>query len=492
MKLIRFAYAILSLLIFTALSASNPKYEFRGAWVSTITQVNYASKTTAQNKSYLRAMLDRLQEAGINVVIFQVRPSADAFYDSKLELWSRYLCPDGKAPSPYWDPLQFMIDECHARGMELHAWLNPYRVTTNRTEKLPSGHLYYREPERFVKYSGDGRIYFDPGLPINRDFIAKVVADILDRYDVDGVHFDDYFYPYPVKGKPFPDDKSFKQFGKGMKRDDWRRRNVDLLIDRIDHTIRHSRRPWVRFGVSPFGIWRNKKTDPKGSDTSGLQNYDDLYADVLLWAESGWIDYVAPQLYWELDHKRASSLKLADWWEKMVPEKCHLYFGQDVARCMTARDIAPSREKNQLNHKIEISRKKRAVLGNCWWCAYNIYDNKYGIATTLASGAHNTPALVPPYTEISHKRPEGVKKANLDGKILSWEASKRRHKATDHVKFVVYRFDIGAEEDYENPSNIFTVTPSTEVRITRPGVYAVTAIDRVNNESKPSKTFTVK
>ena len=261
--------------------AANPKREFRGGWMHTVYQGQYAQKGTFELQEYLKDQLDKLQAAGINAVLFQVRPSADTFYPSKLEPWSRFLTKDGKAPEPYWDPLQFMIDEAHNRGMELHAWLNPYRVTTSPNEKLAPSHLYHKEPQRFVTYKGDNKMYFDPGLPENREFIESVVMDIVNRYDVDGIHFDDYFYPYPANGIDFPDDASFKKYGNGMKRADWRRQNVDLLIQEIHDKIASSSKPWVRFGVSPFGIWRNKKSDPRGSDTNGLQNYDDLYADVL-------------------------------------------------------------------------------------------------------------------------------------------------------------------------------------------------------------------
>ncbi|MDE6468689.1 MAG: family 10 glycosylhydrolase, partial [Muribaculaceae bacterium] len=286
-------------------AAASPKREFRGAWLHTVFQAQYKRNTTEQNKRYLATQLDSLKAAGVNAVIFQVRPQADAFYDSKIEPWSIYLTDGGKAPVPFWDPLEFMVEEAHRRGMELHAWLNPYRVTSNRKQKtlLPAGHIYRKHPERFVEYGG--KLYFDPGLPENREFICKVVDDIVSRYDIDGIHFDDYFYPYPIKGVQFPDDKSFAKYGVGAQRADWRRRNVDLLIEEVNSRIK-TLKPWVRFGVSPFGIYRNKKTDPRGSDTNGLENYDALYADVLLWQKNGWTDYLIPQLYWELEHKPAS------------------------------------------------------------------------------------------------------------------------------------------------------------------------------------------
>ena len=264
-------------------SAANPKHEFRGAWLHIIGQGQYAKQSTAENKAYLIKILDQLKASGCNAVIWQIRPQADAAYVSDIEPWSRWITGTaGKAPDPLWDPLQFMIDECHKRGMELHAWINPYRVTSGSSDKPAKGHVYYEHPEWFVKYA-DGKIYFDPGLPESRNFIDKVVRDILTRYDVDAIHMDDYFYPYPKDDVPFPDQKSFEKYGAGFtNKGDWRRHNVDLLIEQLHNTI-HELKPWVQFGISPFGIWRNKKNDPDGSDTNGLQCYDALYADCPSW-----------------------------------------------------------------------------------------------------------------------------------------------------------------------------------------------------------------
>lgn len=486
------AILISLLAIVQSVLGTNPKREFRGAWVTTVYQEQYANQSTEQNKRYLRNLLDKLQDAGVNAILFQARPSADAFYESKYEPWSRYLTKGGKAPQPFWDPLQFMIEECHQRGMELHAWINPYRVTTIKNEKLPAGHLYHKEPGRFVKYSGDGKLYFDPGLPENREFIVKVIEDIVSRYDVDGIHFDDYFYPYPVSGHKFPDDKSFRKYGKGKKLADWRRENVDMLIKNVHDCIRQSSKPWVRFGISPFGIWRNKTSDARGSDTNGLQNYDDLYADVLLWADKGWIDYLIPQLYWELDHKRASSLKLIDWWDNSVPSQCHVYIGQDVERTMKAPDIHPSKEKNQLKHKVELSRAKPNVLGNCWWPAYALSSDQLGAATALKRLAHSTPALVPSYPTLYSGQPDKVTGLKFKSNMLSWKKENAKGKASDAVKYVVYRFDSGKDMDFNDPKNIYAITPDNDVHIKRRGVYAVTAVDRVNNESEPSKCIDVK
>lgn len=470
---------------------ANPKREFRGAWMHTVFQSQYAKQSTEENKAYLRDQLDKLKAAGVNAVLFQVRPSADAFYDSRLEPWSRFLTSGGKAPRPYWDPLEFMVEETHARGMELHAWLNPYRVTTSKNEVLPKGHIYHKEPWRFVRYEGDGKLYFDPGLPENREFIAAVVLDIVDRYDVDGIHFDDYFYPYPAGGKDFPDAKSYAKYGAGMKRGDWRRLNVDKLISEVHAAIKGSKRPWARFGISPFGIWRNKKSDERGSDTNGLANYDDLYADVLLWAEKGWIDYLIPQLYWELEHAKASYLVLVDWWGKAVDPKCQLYIGQDVEKTMKLPDLAPSKLPNQLSHKVGLTRQASSIQGNCWWPAYSLTADSKGSATELKAGLQSTPALVPSYASLSDKAPKPVSNVALKDGLLSWEADKASGDVTDPVRFVVYRFESPEDIDFENPANIVDITAGKSIIVNRRGIYSITALDRANNESDPSEKIKV-
>lgn len=476
----------------SSILASNSKTEFRGAWLHTVHQGQYAAQSTQQNKDYLRNQLDLLKNAGVNAVIFQVRPSADAFYPSELEPWSRFLSGKaGVAPSPEWDPLQFMVEEAHARGMELHAWLNPYRVTTSAKQTLPKGHLYHKHPERFVTY--DKKIYFDPGLPENRDFINAVVKDIITRYDVDAIHMDDYFYPYPVAKLDFPDDASYKKYGNGMKRDDWRRKNVDLLIESLHKTI-NATKPWVRLGISPFGVWRNKTSDPAGSNTKALQNYDDLYADVLLWTRNGWVDYMLPQLYWELEHKRAPYIELVKWWDGQSNGR-HMYIGQDVEKAMKLPDLPPSTEKTQLRHKIELSRAGKNIQGNCWWPGYSITRNSNGVADSLANDFQSTIALIPAYTWIHSGSPKAPAGLNAKNGSLTWKAGKPKGKVDDTVKFVIYQNTSGEPiKSMADPANIIDVVYGTEWNIPSgvTGQFFITALDRVNNESSPSEVVEIK
>ncbi len=461
--------------------------EFRGAWMHTVYQGQYHRNNTEQNKAYLIGQLDSLKAMGVNAIVFQVRPSADAFYASVHEPWSRFLTDGGNAPEPYWDPLEFMIEESHKRGMELHAWLNPYRVTTSKNEKLPAGHIYNRHPERFIEY--DGKIYFDPALPENRQFITDVVEDIVSRYDVDAIHFDDYFYPYPAK-VPFPDDESYAKYGNGMDRGDWRRQNVDVLIKGINEKIK-TIKPWVRFGISPFGIFRNKKNVEWGSDTNGLSNYDDLYADVLLWDREGWIDYLLPQLYWELEHKNASYLALIDWWNRNAGQHGHLYIGQDVSRTMTKKNLEPSTDTNQLHHKVDLSRAAENVSGNCWWPGYALTANIGGVADSLMYSVQATPAIVPAYKHLHSAGPKPVENVALEGSVISWEPVVAGNAIEDAVRFVVY--SMASPEQYEAPETwqIVELTGVPQYTAPSPGTYVITALDRVNNESEPSAVIVV-
>lgn len=473
----------------------NPKREFRGAWLHIIGQsqyMNFQKQGSDRLKEYIADQIDRLHRAGCNAVIFQVRPTADAAYISDIEPWSSWITGKrGVSPDPMWDPLQFALEEAHKRGMEIHAWLNPYRVTSSPGEVLPADHLSKKYPERFFKY--DGKVFFDPAFQENRDFICEIVKDITSRYDIDGIHIDDYFYPYPVAGKQIPDAASYKKFGGDIPLADWRRHNVDMLIEQMHSTIK-TVKPWVRFGVSPFGIWRNKKTDPRGSDSNGLQNYDGLYADVLLWAKNGWVDYLAPQLYWELDLKVAPSRHLAHWWNDNS-EGVDIYIGQDVRRTMNSADPKAG-DSNELATKVRLSRELPNVKGNVWWHGYWVTDNLKGVADSLAYVHQNTVALPPAYGNPAES-PNPVKNLKFKKKngrlYIEWEADKISGKANDPVRFVVYSFLEDEDIDPDNVEAIMLVTPDKEYLVSEDddkdaikGMrFAVTALDRMNRESQP-------
>lgn len=467
-----------------------PKREFRGAWIQAVNG-QFQGMSPEQMKQNLVGQLNALQQAGVNAVIFQVRPAADALYASRLEPWSRYLTgTQGQAPSPLWDPMQFMIDECHKRGMEFHAWINPYRVKTSLKHLLAPNHVYNIHPEWFVTY-GD-QLFFDPGLPESRRHICMVVSDIVARYDVDAIHMDDYFYPYPIKGVDFPDDASFARYGGGFTdRGDWRRDNVNRLIKELHEKIREIK-PWVKFGVSPFGVYRNQSSDPLGSRTAALQNYDDLYADVLLWAANGWIDYNIPQLYWEIGHSRADYAALLEWWARNTGNR-PLFIGQSVPRTVRAADPANPQE-SQIRRKMDMSRKYQSIDGNCFWPASGLVENEGHFADVLKAEYHKYPALPPVFDFMDNEAPDKVRKVKpvwtADGYLLFWTEPKYRNEMNRAVQYVIYRFDNKEEVDIEDPSHIVAVTPNTFYKLPYDNGktkyrYVVTALDRLHNESKP-------
>ena len=466
-----------------------PKREFRGAWIQAVNG-QFRGIPTEKLKQTLIDQLNSLQGAGINAIIFQVRPEADALYASQLEPWSRFLTGvQGQAPSPYWDPMQFMIDECHKRGMEFHAWINPYRVKTSLKSELSANHLYNIHPEWFVTYNN--QLFFDPALPESRRHICMVVADIVSRYDVDAIHMDDYFYPYPAKGMDFPDDASFARYGGGFtNRADWRRSNVNILIQKIHETIR-GLKPWVKFGISPFGIYRNEKNDPLGSKTNGLQNYDDLYADVLLWARNGWVDYNIPQIYWQIGHPAADYETLVKWWAKNT-ENRPLYISQSVMNTIQNAD-PKNPSMNQLPRKMALERAYQTIGGSCQWPASAVVENAGKYRDALVQEYHKYPALVPVFDFMDDKAPGKVRKVKKvwteDGYMLFWTPPKAKDEMDRAVQYVVYRFGDKEKANIDDASHIVAVTRNNFYKLPyKDGKnkyrYVVTALDRLHNESK--------
>ena len=466
-----------------------PKREFRAAWIQSVNG-QFRGMPTEKLKQNLIGQLNSLQKAGINAIIFQVRPEADALYASRLEPWSRFLTGvQGKAPEPYWDPMQFMIDECHKRGMEFHAWINPYRTKTTLKSELAPNHVYNIHPEWFVTY-GD-QLYFDPALPESRRHICMVVSDIVSRYDVDAIHMDDYSYPYPIKGKDFPDDASFARFGGGFSnKADWRRSNVNVLIKKLHETIREIK-PWVKFGVSPFGIYRNESSDPLGSKTKGLQNYDDLYADVLLWAREGWIGYNLPQIYWHIGHPVADYETLVKWWAKNT-ENRPLFIGQSVMN--TVQNADPKNPSiNQLPRKMALQRAYQTIGGSCQWPASAVIENAGKYRDALIAEYHKYPALPPVFDFMDNEAPGKVRKMKPvwteDGYILFWTAPKYKEEMNRAVQYVVYRFDAKEKVNIDDPSHIVAITRDNFYKLPYEDGktkyrYVVTALDRLHNESK--------
>lgn len=490
----RFFVRLLLLTISLNISAqSAPKREFRGAWIQAVNH-QFEGIPAATLKETLTAQLDSLAACGINTILFQVRVEGDALYKSDLEPWSGYLTgKQGTAPDEDWDPLRFMISECHSRGMELHAWINPFRARTESTPELDSMHQISQHPERFIKY---GKLtLFNPALQENRDFICQVSADIITRYDIDGFHIDDYFYPYPENGMQFNDETSFRNDPRGFtNRDDWRRDNVNLFIEQLYSTIR-SIKPWVKFGISPFGIYRNATADyPGGSATNGLENYSGLYADVLYWIEKGWMDYCIPQVYWNVGTAVADYRILTDWWADHAGG-CLMYIGQDVERTVKGSDPNDSRQ-HQERLKLNLQRSRSELAGSCFWPAKSVVDNPGNYRTVLRKEYYKYPALQPLCSGIPHKAPGKVRKLKKvltsDGPGLFWTPPVSKSEEDRAYRYVIYRFYAGEEIDTNDPSHIISITDHSYYLFDAadnalPCTYAVTALSRVQAESKPVK-----
>lgn len=372
--------------------------EFRAAWVATVENIDWPSKPglpVKLQKDELLTLLDRAVKLHLNAILLQVRPACDAMYASKFEPWSHYLTGTmGKAPEGGFDPLAFAVAEAHKRGLELHAWFNPFRAGWPAKTPLSANHIAKMHPEMVVGY-GD-MLWLDPGLPSVQDYSLAVVMDVVRRYDIDGVHFDDYFYPYRVKDSQkremdFPDASSWQKFGEhsGMSRDDWRRENVNSFIKRVYDSIK-SAKPWVKFGVSPFGIWQPGYP----TQIAGFNSYAVLYADSRKWLANGWVDYFAPQLYWAIKPPEQSFPVLLRWWEEQNLKHRNIWPG------MADDNVGVNGKKWKSEEILEQIRFSRAISspapGQVHWSVKALMQNRGGLATAISTGPYAEPALVPP------------------------------------------------------------------------------------------------
>ena len=368
--------ALLCLFLFTSCSLfkSNivqPKREFRGVWIATVVNIDWPKKGIdnweKQKKDYLN-ILDFYQRLNLNAVIVQIRTAGDAFYASDFAPWSRFLTgTEGIAPATGEDPLRWMINAAHQRGFEFHAWLNPYRATFDlKTEILAESHDYNQHPEWMIKYGK--KYYYNPGLPQVQQHLVNIMQEVVANYNVDAIHFDDYFYPYKIKDEVFADTTAFAAYAlPHQSLEDWRRSNVDSLIKKIQSTIKKEK-PWVQFGISPFGVWKNNATDPRGSDTrAGQTTYEDLYADPLLWMEEEWIDYLVPQVYWSMELAVASHKKIVEWWANDSINS-NLYIGNGAYKIRNNADKA-WRKKKELPRQLQLARGTPKVDGNVFFSA---------------------------------------------------------------------------------------------------------------------------
>ncbi len=440
----------------------SPKREFRGAWVATIANIDYPKKPTKERaalREQYKNLLDQFKELGFNAVVFQVRPAADAFYPSQLAPWSAYLSGKQGEGIPDFDPLASMVEETHARGMEFHAWLNPFRATVNLdTLSLAPNHPFFTHRNWLVTYGT--RMYFNPAIPEVRQYLVDVVGEIVDKYDVDAIHFDDYFYPYPIKDLAFPDSADYQFYGRGFASiADWRRSNVDALIEALSLRIKASK-PNVKFGISPFGVWRNQSADPNGSNTrASVSTYDDLYADVLKWARLGWIDYLVPQIYWHIGYAPADYATLLEWWSARVKD-CQLYIGQAAYKVNDNPEVA-WKDPNEIPRQVSLNRKNWSTKGSIYFSARSVLNNPIGLKDTLRS-LYKYPALVPEMDRLgikTFKEPDLRRVRNREGRpLITWKPNKEERK-TPPAYFVLYRFNSLTPGDFESPANILHVSP---------------------------------
>jgi len=470
-----------------------PKYEFRAAWIATVANIDWPSKpglpSLQQQQEFIRR-LETIKAMGGNAVIVQVRPACDALYKSSVEPWSRYLSGrQGQPPFPYYDPLAFMIEETHKRQMEFHAWFNPFRaLVDNRTNPNPPGHITRTHPGWVVNYGT--KAYLDPGEPAAREYVVRVIMDVVKRYDIDAVHLDDYFYPYRIAKTEFADAKSFAQYGGNFTdKNEWRRNNISLFIS-VLHTNIKQVKPYVKLGVSPFGIWRNAATDPRGSATRGGQTtYDDLYADVLLWMEKGWIDYLLPQLYWEHGHRAAPFEVLLPWWERHRYGR-HMYYGLGAYRMVNALK-EPWVGPRELLAQISDIRRIAAVPGYSFYSISSFDKIPPAVLDSLRMRYCATPALVPPMKwldSIPPPPPAITVIPSAQGSLVQWQPP-----AQELLRYAVYRFVNDEPLTLERPDRIIGIVSKTEFLDTKANdfrkcTYVVTALDRLWNESGPSNT----
>lgn len=452
--------------------------EFRGAWIATVANIDWPSKpglSVEEQKRELVKLLDLAVELNLNAVVLQVRPACDALYASQLEPWSPFLTGTmGQPPEPYYDPLAFAVDEAHRRGLELHAWFNPYRAShPSMKGPLSSDHISRARPE-LVRQYGE-YLWLDPGEPGAVDHSLAVIMDVVRRYDVDGVHFDDYFYPYPVadkEGQPidFPDDASWEKYLAGLDgkqpltRDDWRRQNVTQFLERLNAEIHHAK-PWVKFGVSPFGIYR--PGEPPG--IAGFDSYAKLYADSRKWLADGTVDYLSPQLYWPIEQKAQSYPVLLAWWNQQNAQHRHLWPGLFTSRVDDGSKTAWAAD--EVVHQIEATRAQTGASGNIHFSIKALAADRGGLATKLREGLYGEPALVPGSPWLAKKTPPpGQPK-------LSWS---RDHELTLQLPDGVQPWQWIVQQEHDGDWTTRIVPGHTQVwKEVAPGAIVVTAVNRI-------------
>jgi uncharacterized lipoprotein YddW (UPF0748 family) len=482
---------------------NNPKREFRAAWIAHVANIDWPSSKTltadAQRLEFTN-ILDHHKQAGMNAVIVQVRAACDATYPSDIEPWSEWMTgQQGRAPN--YDPLAFMIAETHKRGMEFHAWFNPYRaVLSANSSNIAASHVSNLHPDWIQPYNTLRML--DPGLPAVRKYVVGVIMDVVRRYDIDAVHFDDYFYPYPQAGFTFADDNTFAANGRGItNKNDWRRDNVDVLIKTVSDSIKTVKK-YVKFGISPFGIWRNQSSDPQGSATGGLESYSDIYGDSRKWIRENWVDYLAPQLYWSIGYAPAKYEVLTPWWASNASGR-HIYIGQAAYRINNGGSDANWSQLTMMPSELRLNRTTPSVLGSIFYNTTTLRANPLGFVDSLKTNLYKTPALIPTMRwkdSIAPNAPTQLTatiNAAQSAVTLRWTRPTAATDGETASYYVVYRFLSGETINLEKTTAIRTITVDSTTSFTdafaNPAafVYVVTAVDRLHNESAVSNTVAV-
>lgn len=447
------------------------KREFRGVWVVSAWNIDWPSKRglpVQQQQSELIQILDKIQELNFNACILQIRPSGDALYSTQLQPWSEWLTgTQGKAPEPFYDPLEFAITECHKRNIELHAWFNPYRASTSsETSPKIAPHVTVTIPEYVYKYGDD--LWMDPGAKIVQDLVIDVILDVVSHYDVDGVHMDDYFYPYPVSGQVFPDDKTYKAYqdsGGKLTLADWRRDNVNKMMQRLSTGIKATKSQ-VKFGISPFGVYRPGQPP----QIKGLDQYESLYADPKKWLEEGWVDYIAPQLYWRIEPPAQSYPVLLQWWTEINPKNKHIYPGNRLAALNDSSWPISEYEK-----QVEITRNlaPKLSLGNVFYNMKTFKENRLGVVDAFKTSLYSEPALAPNMQWLNGKAPALPSRVKVKDGKLTWRAAT----AVNIRSWTLYKQN-GATWKLVKVIEVGTTSATVNA-----GTYALCAVDNLANES---------
>lgn len=472
-----------------------PKREFRATWIATVHNIDWPSKAGLppdQQRMEYRNLLAVQQRHGMNAVVVQVRSAGDALFPSRYAPWSKILSgTQGKAPEPYYDPVAFMIEEAHRRNMEFHAWLNPFRAVSHiKFSQLAPDHIANVRPQWLFTYGKQQ--YLDPGLPEVREYVTQIVLELVRRYDLDGLHFDDYFYPYQNQSAPLNDRATFARHNRGF-RDihAWRRDNINLFIKQVSDSLAQAK-PHVKLGISPTGVWRNRKEDPRGSASNvPMTSYDGVYADVRKWLKAGWIDYVAPQLYWSTTHPTAKYDALLPWWNANSFGR-HLYIGQGLFKTVNPEKYTRWKDPRQFALQLRLNRKQRHVQGSIYYSASAFQDLSPEVEHIIQTENHRNLSLIPPMSwkdSIPPLKPRNLKITPLKGlPRLNWDSPQKARDGQKPAYYVVYRFKPGERPDLENAAHIMAISRRQEwIDLNcKPGeryLYIVTSVDRLHNES---------